>query len=109
MKKRYVQIDGELVEVTKDYSEPVAPMVWGDLPAYESPVTGQMVEGRVQRREDLKRTNSRPWEGLEAERKEAERRKQYLAQQEEKSLEKAAWSAYFQLSPRKREILRGRK
>jgi hypothetical protein len=106
MRKRYVQIDGELIEVTKDYSEPVAPMVWGDLPAYESPVTGQMVEGRVQRREDLKRTNSRPWEGIEQEKKEAQRRKQYLAQQEEKSLEKAAWSAWYQMSPEKRQRLR---
>lgn len=26
-----------------------------DLPAYESPVTGQRIEGRVARREDLKR------------------------------------------------------
>lgn len=33
----------------------VAPMVMPDIPAYQSPVTGQWVNSRAQRREDLKR------------------------------------------------------
>ena len=47
-------------------SQPVGkgPMVFGDLPGYQSEVTGKWVEGRSQRREDLKRSGCRPWEGL---------------------------------------------
>jgi putative FmdB family regulatory protein len=33
----------------------VAPMVMPDIPAYQSPVTGQWVNSRAQRREDLRR------------------------------------------------------
>ena len=29
--------------------------IWADLPSYESPIDGHMVDGRVSRREDLKR------------------------------------------------------
>ncbi len=36
-----------------------APMVMGDLPEYISPVTGKPVDGRVARREDLKRSGCR--------------------------------------------------
>lgn len=32
-----------------------APAVVGDTPAYRSPITGQMIDGRSARREDLKR------------------------------------------------------
>jgi hypothetical protein len=35
------------------------PTIWSDLPAYESPVTGEMVDGRTARTEDLKRANCR--------------------------------------------------
>ena len=30
--------------------------IWADLPSYESPIDGHMVDGRVARREDLKRS-----------------------------------------------------
>ena len=78
-----------------------------DLPGYQSTVNGIWVEGRRQRREDLKRTRSRPWEGLEQERKESERQKQYHEKKLEHSLTKAASEAYYQLPPSKRAILRG--
>lgn len=32
-----------------------SPLIWLDLPGYDSPVTGKWIEGRVARREDLKR------------------------------------------------------
>lgn len=35
------------------------PMVRGDLPAYISPVTGKLIEGRAARREDLARSGCR--------------------------------------------------
>lgn len=77
-----------------------------DLPGYESPVTGLWVEGRKQRREDLKRTGCRPYEGREQETKEAARFRQYEDQKMDKSLDKAVHEAYYRLSPSKREMLR---
>lgn len=35
------------------------PYIRGDLPAYKSPVTGKVIEGRAARREDLARTGCR--------------------------------------------------
>lgn len=107
MKRRFVQRNGELIEVTADYmAEPTTPLIFGDLPGYVSPVTGLWVEGRVARREDLKRTGSRPWEGLDQEKKESARAKQYNEQHLDASLTKAASEAFYQLPPSKREILR---
>jgi hypothetical protein len=54
-------------------SSPSAPYIQPDIPGYESPIDGRWIEGRRARREDLKRSNSRPWEGLEQEKKEAAR------------------------------------
>jgi hypothetical protein len=108
MKRRFVQIKGQLIEVSPDYSPPCreAPLVFGDLPSYRSPVNGQWIDGRVARREDLKRTGSRPWEGLEQEKKEAARHQQYAEQRFDASLTKSANEAFNQLPPSKREILR---
>jgi hypothetical protein len=73
-KKTYRYIDGELVLVRDTArKEPVSAYVIGDLPGYDSPIDGKWVEGRKARREDLKRTGCRPWEGLEQEKKEAAR------------------------------------
>ena len=107
-RRRYVQINGELVEVSLDYApEPQGPMVFGDLPEYQSPVTGMMVAGRRARREDLKRTRSRPWEGLQQEKKEAARQQEYKQERINASLTRAASEAFYQLPPSKRAILRG--
>lgn len=51
-----------------------APAVQADLPGYTSPIDGKWVEGRRARTEDLKRSNCRPWEGMDTERKEAVKR-----------------------------------
>ncbi len=106
MRKRYVQINGKLVEVSPDYApEPVAPTVWGDLPGYESPATGLWVEGRAQRREDLKRSGCRPWEGMAAEKAEANKWKAEQAAKREAALNEAAHRAWYQLAPSKRRLL----
>jgi len=39
-----------------------APSIRPDIPAYQSPVTGEWVNSRAQRREDLLRTGSMEWE-----------------------------------------------
>lgn len=65
---------GELVEVDLGRDDVrVAPDVMGDLPAYASPIDGRLIDGRAQRREDLKRNGCRPYE--DGEREEMMRRK----------------------------------
>lgn len=57
MRRRWIQIDGELVEVDQDYAqEPVGqgPLVMGDIQPYQSMVDGRMIEGRRQHREHLR-------------------------------------------------------
>lgn len=106
-RRLWIQIDGRLVEVSSDYTqEPTAPLIFGDLPGYQSPVTGLWVEGRKQRREDLKRTGSRPWEGLDQEKKELARQEDYKEKQLDASLTKSVSEAFYQLPPEKRDILR---
>jgi len=84
-----------------------APMIVPDLPGYQSPVTGLWVEGRVARREDLKRTGSRPWEGREQEAKEIARKRSYAAQAEEQRIERNTWETYNHLPRAVQRILNG--
>ena len=61
MRRRYVQIDGELVEVTEDYRN-IRPAnashnIIPEITPYKSMVTGEMVQGRRQHREHLKQHN----------------------------------------------------
>lgn len=111
MRRRWIYPrDGEPFEVTADYvREPRGPLVIGDLPSYQSPIDGKWVDGRVQRREDMKRSGSRPWEGIDQEKKEAARLAQYAEQRLDASLTKTASEAFYQLPPSKRNILMGRK
>lgn len=45
-----------------DYFARTGPDVMGDLPGYESPITGEWIEGRAARARDLKRHGCRPYE-----------------------------------------------
>lgn len=60
-KRRFVICGGELVEL--DLSRPpppsLSPAVWGDLPAYKSPLGTGVIEGRRARRDDLRRAGCR--------------------------------------------------
>ena len=106
-RRRYVQINGELVEVPTDYTpEPRAPLIFGDLPEYVSPVSGLVISGRRARREEFKRTGTRPWEGLAQEKQEAARREQYAERRLDESLTRAASEAFYQLPPSKRATLK---
>lgn len=108
-RKRYVYRNGEAIEVGADYEQgPTGVLIMADLPTYTSPVTGLWVEGRAQRREDLKRTGSRPYEGREQELKEAARADRYAEQKLDASLTKSASEAFYQMSPQKRRLLEGR-
>lgn len=107
-RRRFIQIDGELVEVTPDYTpEPRGPFVMGEIPDYTSPVDGKVISGRAQRREDMRRNGCRPWEGRDQEVKEAQRQKQYQDQHLEQRLHENVMRSYHELPPEKRRILRG--
>lgn len=82
-----------------------APMGIVDIPAYVSPTSGRWINSRRERNEDLKASNARPWEGLEQEKKEAERQKAYMEQKEDRALTVAAEKAFAQLEPEKQRIL----
>ncbi len=105
-RKRWIYLNGEAHEVGADYDQgPSGVLIVPDLPAYQSPVTGLWVEGRRARREDLKRTGSRPWEGMQQEKQEAARYEHYQAQKLDASLTKSTSEAFYQMSPEKRRIL----
>lgn len=100
---------GELVEIPIDAATaPSSAVVWDDLPGYTSPVTGLWVEGRRQRRNDLKATGSRPWEGREQEQKEANKRKAENERQLDNLAEKMAHRAWAEAPERVRKHFRGR-
>lgn len=82
-----------------------APVVFGDVPGYESPVTGQWIEGRAARRDDLARHGCRPWEGMDQERKYAAEAKRQIEAKDEKELDDAARTAWNTLKPAERRAL----
>ena len=54
----FVDFTGKPME--KPYAgKVVMPMIRSDLPAYKSPITGEVIEGRSARREDLKKHGCR--------------------------------------------------
>ena len=106
-RQRYIAVGNKWMPVEEAPApEPLGPMIIPDLPAYESPIDGHIVEGRRARREDLKRNHARPYEGLEQERKEAQRQQQYVREREEQILDRVAHETYYQLAPSKRDALR---
>ena len=79
--------------------------VVADLPGYQSPTTGKWIEGRAARREDLKRSNARPYEGFAVEQREAQRRKAEREAKDDAKLEQKVREAFHQLPPAKRRAL----
>lgn len=75
-----------------------APAVQADLPGYQSPIDGSWIEGRRARNEDLRRNNCRPWEGIETERAEANKRVAEADAQFEKAIEKGIAETYNGMS-----------
>lgn len=82
-----------------------APAVRADLPGYTSPIDGKWIEGRRARTEDLKRNNCRPWEGMEAEKKEAERRANEVDHGFEKKIEAGIAEVYNGMSAESQRAL----
>jgi hypothetical protein len=75
--------------------------------AYESPATGKMITSKAQRREDMKVSGCRDWEGRESEQKQANRNRDYEEAASDKKLDATVRTAFAQLSPeKKRQMLR---
>lgn len=55
MKRRFVQIAGELIEVTPGVQRQRQHEVSGDIAPYRSMITGEMIQGRAQHREHLRK------------------------------------------------------
>jgi hypothetical protein len=82
-----------------------APYGLVDIPAYVSPVSGRLINSRADRREDFKRTDCRPWEGMEQETKAAQERAKDEEKKADAKLEEAVVSAWHQIAPEKRKAL----
>ena len=97
---------GAMVEVDISHQQPPrVHYVRGDTPGYLSVASGLWVDGARARREDLKRTGCRPYEGRAAEDKEAARQRAYAEQKSDAKLQERAERAFSQLSPEKRRAL----
>lgn len=109
MRRRYVYdpVRKELVETAARKSQALH-FIQPDLPGYASPVTGKWVEGRKARREDLLRTNSRPWEGRDQEQKEANKIQAERERKLDHLAEKMAHRAWDAAPERVRKVFRGR-
>lgn len=82
-----------------------APIGIMDIPAYQSPITGKLIDSRAKRREDLARSGSRPWEGMEQETKVARQRAADLEKKTDAAIESAAVAAWQSLPSEKRKVL----
>lgn len=111
MRQRFIQDPktGELVPAAEYFAERSrSHFVLGDLPDYESPIDGRVVHGRAGRREDLRRHGCRPYEGREAEMREAARQRAYNEAVADRKLDAAVRTTWAQLPPEKRAaLLRG--
>lgn len=81
------------------------PMGYCENIHYQSPISGRPITTKQERIEDLKRSNSRPWEGLEQEQKEAARRAAYDEQKADAAIEKSVVEAWQTLTPEKQAVL----
>jgi hypothetical protein len=100
-----VEVDPATYRAVRNDSAMVIP----DTPGYQSPASGLWVEGRKQRREDFKRTGSRPFEGVQQEKAEAARRLRYAEERSDRKLDESVRRAYHQMSPAQRAVLEGRR
>lgn len=109
MRRRFVYdpTTKELVEVPARRSEALH-FIQTDLPGYESPIDGQWVEGRRARRNDLARSNSRPWEGMEQEKKHSVRIQAEKERHLDNIAEKMAHRAWAEAPERVRKVFRSR-
>lgn len=84
-----------------------APMAHMDIQpwdAYESPATGKTITSYAQRREDMKASGCRDYEGRESEERQAARIRKYDEEKQEQELDTTVRKAWAQLSPEKKAM-----
>lgn len=84
-----------------------APMARFDIQpwdAYISPSTGKTITSYAQRREDMKASGCRDFEGIESEKRSAERSRQYDEEELDKKLDARVRTAWAELSPAKKAL-----
>lgn len=94
---------GERTE--KQLSAPSLSMDIANWDGYISPVSGKFISSKAQRRADMKATGSRDWEGIESERKQVARNKEYEEKAFDAKLDKTVRTAYAQLPQEKKSQL----
>ena len=72
---------------------------------YVSPATGKTISSKAQRRADMKASGCRDWEGMESEKKQAARNKEYDEVKQDKKLDESVRTAYAQLPSEKKAQL----
>ncbi len=84
----------------------VAPSIFvpGEI-RYRSPIDDRPITNKQARIEDLKRSGSRPWEGLTTEKQEAARQAGYAEQKQDAVFEKAVTETFYQMPEAKRRVL----
>lgn len=108
MRRRYVydSTTGEMVERAPRRAQALH-FIQDDLPGYESPTTGLWIEGRRARREDLKRSGCRPYEGFAAEKKEADKVRAEADRRLDAAADRMVREAWRDVPQRIRRELRG--
>lgn len=83
---------------------PMGVMDYQPWEAYESPASGKMITSKAERAKDFKATGTRPWEGIETEKQEAQRQKAYIEADDDAKLDKTVRQAWASLSPQKKAL-----
>lgn len=69
--------------------------------AFVSPATGKLITSKSQRKEDMRASGCRDWEGLESEKRMAARSKQYDEEALDKKIETTVRTSIAHLPPQK--------
>ncbi len=96
---------GELAQLIVSASAGIVKFPAAGGREYISPASGRHITTERERRDDLARTNCRPYEGFEAETKEAARKRAYDEKKSDEKLHDNVSRAFYQLSPEKRKVL----
>jgi hypothetical protein len=84
-----------------------APMAKFDIQpwdAYISPSTGKLISSYAQRKDDMKASGCRDFEGVESEKRQAARNKQYDEEKMDAALDNTVRQAWANLSPAKKAL-----
>ncbi len=73
--------------------------------SFVSPATGKVISSKAQRREDMKVSGCRDWEGMDSEKRQSKKIKEAQAKEEDKKLDAIVQQTWAQFPPEKKELL----